>query len=306
MHGLIAKWIRTALVGARPYPLLMSFPTLTRLVDLRASTGAFDAAAVIALATDFCTTYDVHRHTKYSVVNRLDQALRIAALVGPDPRWRRLARWSGNNEVEGLPGTVLLKDERDLLYNRFVAALPDADWLPPNTVISASRWARFSPAMRRAQQLGLGWILAIRREVLLVPMPVTRYAPDGTQVLHCETGRPAIEWSDGSGPFYLHGTEFDEALYHAVLAGELSVRYIASLRNADHRAIAMRYLTFDEAAAAGAEPIDQETFRLALPPRLAGSRGFGQGAFAYFTRLGDSPSIQWADPQTVHGDRIAR
>lgn len=43
------------------------------------------------------------------MVPRLDRALRSAALVGPDPGWRRLARWSGDNEVEGLPGTVQLQ-----------------------------------------------------------------------------------------------------------------------------------------------------------------------------------------------------
>jgi hypothetical protein len=297
---------RNGYVGGAGYCRAMSIPTPARPVEIPAPTGAFDAAAAIALAIDFCITHDVHHRTEYSVVPSLDQALRIASMTGPDPRWRRLARWSGNNEVEGLPETVLLKDERDVLYNRFVAALPDADWLPPNTVISVSRWARFSPPMRKAQQLGLGWILPIRGEVLLVPMPVTRYGPAGTHVLHCDTGRPAIEWSDGTGPYYLHGAEFDETLYRAVLAGALSVRYIASIRNADQRAIAMRYLTFDEAAAAGAEPVDGDTYRLALPPRLAGSRRVDQGAFAYFTRLGDSQSIQWADPRIVYRDRTAR
>jgi hypothetical protein len=284
----------------------MSIPTPARQVYFPAPTGAFDTETVVSLAIDFCTAYDVHRRTKYSVVPRLDRALRIAATVGPDPRWRRLARWSGNNEVEGLPGTVLLKDERDMLYNRFVAALPDADWLPQNTVVSVSRWARFAPAMRKAAQLGLGWILPIRGEVLLVPMPTTRYAQGSTQVLHCDTGRPAVEWPDGTGAYYLHGTEFDQPLYRAALAGALSVRDIASIRNIDQRAIAMRYLTFDEAAAAGAQPVDHEIYRLALPARLAGNRRLGQGAFAYFMRLGESQSIQWTDLRTVDEDRIAQ
>lgn len=278
----------------------MSFPTLARQDGFPARTGTFDAERAVAAAIDFCTTYDVARHTRYSVVSRLDQALRIASLTGPDRRWRRMARWSGNNDIEGLPETVLLTDERDFLYNRFVAALPEADWLPPNTVISVSRWARFSPAMREAQALGLGWILPVQSEVLLVPMPATRYADGTARVLHCDTGRPAIEWPDGSGPFYLHGTEFDEGLYRAVLGGELSLHAIAAVRSAQQRSIAMRYLTFDEAEVAGARLLDDGVYRLALPPRLAGNRG----AFAYFTRLGASPSIQWVDPRTIYADPV--
>jgi hypothetical protein len=102
----------------------MSFPTLARQVDFPAPTGTFDAERAVAAAVDFCTTYDVARHTAYSVVPQLDQALRIASRTGPDRRWRRMARWSGNHDIEGLPETVLLTDERDFLYNRFVAALP--------------------------------------------------------------------------------------------------------------------------------------------------------------------------------------
>lgn len=274
----------------------MSFPTLARQVDIPAPNGTFDAERAVATAIDFCTAHDVARHTRYSVVPRLDQALRIAALTGPDRRWRRMARWSGNNDIEGLPETVQLTDERDVLYNRFVAALPEADWLPPNTVTSVSRWARFSPAMREAQKLGLGWILPVQREVLLVPMPATRYADTNARVLHCDTGRPAIEWSDGSGPFYLHGTEFDEGLYRAALGGELSLPAMSAIRNADQRSITMRYLTFDAAETAGARLLDNNVYRLTLPPRIARHHG----TFAYFTRVGESQSIQWVDPRAVH------
>ncbi|WP_395307179.1 hypothetical protein V4U86_17245 [Mycobacterium sp. AMU20-3851] len=188
----------------------MSIPTFAGHMDFPAPTGTFDAETAVALVSEFCAAHDVGRHTGYSVVPQLDRALSIAAQIGPDRRWRRMARWSGNNEVEGLPETILLTDERDKLYNRFVAALPEADWLPPNTVVSVSRWARFSPAMRAAERLGLGWILPVQRQVLLVPMPITRYADSRRQVLHCDTGRPAVEWSDGTGRYFLHGTEVQE------------------------------------------------------------------------------------------------
>ena len=280
----------------------MSSPSLARQVDFPAPTGTFDADRAIAAVTAFCTTYDVARNTRYTVVPRLDEALRLAALTGPDRRWRRMARWSGNNDIEGLPETVQLTDERDVLYNRFVAGLPEADWLPPNTVTSVSRWARFSPAMRAAQKVGLGWILPVQREILLVPMPTTRYADGGGRVLHCDTGRPAIEWSDGSGPVYLHGTEFGADLYRTVLGGRLPVPAIAAMRHAGQRAIAMRYLTFDTADAAGAQLLDSGVYRLPLPPRLAGR----DRAFADFTRLGTTQSIQWVDAPTIHGDPTDR
>ncbi|MGW0158177.1 hypothetical protein ACWDUN_02545 [Mycobacterium sp. NPDC003323] len=274
----------------------MSTPTPVLRPEFPAPTGAFDDDTAIALVADFCAAHHVHRRTGYTVVPDLDRALRIASVLGADPRWDRMARWSGNWDVEDVPGTVLLRDERDALYNRFVADMPEADWLPPNTVVSVSRWARFSAPMRQAEHIGLGWILPIQGEVLLVPMPRTRYQ-DG--LLHCDTGRPAIEWADGSGPYFLHGVGFEEALLRAVLAGELSVRRIASLRNKDQRAIALRYLTFDRATEAGAERIDNDVYRLALPRRLAADRSIGPGPFLYLRRLGNSQSIQWVDPRTV-------
>jgi hypothetical protein len=156
--------------------------------------------------------------------------------------------------------------------------------------------------MREAQRLGLGWILPVQREVLLVPMPATRYSDSDARVLHCDTGRPAIEWSDGTGPYYLHGTEFDEGLYRAVLGGELSLHTIAAIRKAEQRSIAMHYLTFHEAEAAGARLLHDNVYRLALPPRLARNRG----AVAYFIRLGDSQSIQWVDPRGNTPERSMR
>ena len=46
----------------------MSFPTLVRQVDFPAPTGTFDAERAVAAVMEFCTTYDVDRHTRFSVV----------------------------------------------------------------------------------------------------------------------------------------------------------------------------------------------------------------------------------------------
>ena len=64
----------------------------------------------------------------------------------------------------------------------------------------------------------------------------------------------------------------------------------------------MRYLTFDTADAAGAQLLDSGVYRLPLPPRLAGR----DRAFAYFTRLGATQSIQWVDAPTIDGDPTDR
>jgi hypothetical protein len=252
------------------------------------------------LVVEFCVSRDVHLGTKYSIVPQLDRALRIAALIGPDKRWTRIARWSGNDDAGEVPG-VIRNDLRDMLYSRFVAALPDARWLPPISVVSVSRWARFSQSMRAARDLGLGWVVPMHREVLLVPMPTVRYAAPETTVLHDDTGRPAIEWSDGSGIFYLHGTEFDEPVYRRVVGREMTIEQVTGLRNADQRSIALRYLTFEELVGAGAQPVDRDTdgsqlYRLPLPPRLARDRALGYGMSDYFVRHGGT--VEWVDART--------
>lgn len=265
--------------------------------------GSFDADTAMDLVIEFCVSRDVHLGTKYSIVPQLDRALQIAALIGPDKRWTRIARWSGNDDVGDVPG-IIRNDLRDILYSRFVAALPDARWLPPISVVSISRWARFSQSMRTARDLGLGWIVPIHREVLLVPMPTVRYAaPDASganTVLHDDTGRPAIEWSDGSGIFYLHGTEFDEPVYHRIVDRQMTIEQIAGLRNADQRSIALRYFTFEQLIGSGAQPVDTDgagagLYRLPLPPRLARDRAPGYGTSDFFVYRGGT--VQWVDPR---------
>lgn len=65
-----------------------------------------------------------------------------------------------------------------------------AVWLETNAVVPVRRWARFSRAMRDVLD-----------------------AEGRDDVLHDDTGRPAIEWPDGTGDHFINGTEFDEHLY---------------------------------------------------------------------------------------------
>lgn len=272
--------------------------------------GSFDADAALDLVTEFCISRDVYLGTKYSVIPQLDRALRIASLIGPDKRWSRIARWSGNDDTGAAPGAIVPNDLRDILYSRFVAAMPDARWLPPINVVSVSRWARFSQSMRRARDLDLGWIVPIHREVLLVPMPTVRYADGSAGVLHDDSGRPAIEWSGGSGIYYLHGTEFGESVYRRIVDGEMTIEAVGGLQNADQRSIALRYLTFEQlVGGSGAQLVDTDVsgarlYRLPLPPRLARDRPPGYGQFDYFIHAPDTdhpahPLVDWVEPRNV-------
>ena len=45
-----------------------------------------------------------------------------------------------------------------------------------HAVMSVSRWARFSLAMRDAHCAGLAWLVPVYGELVLVPMPVVRTA----------------------------------------------------------------------------------------------------------------------------------
>ncbi|QNJ95561.1 hypothetical protein HZU40_15870 [Mycolicibacterium fluoranthenivorans] len=268
--------------------------------------GSFDADAALDLVTEFCISRDVYLGTKYSVIPQLDRALRIASLIGPDKRWSRIARWSGNDDTGAAPGAIVPNDLRDILYSRFVAAMPDARWLPPISVVSVSRWARFSQSMRGARDLDLGWIVPIHREVLLVPMPTVRYADGSAGVLHDDTGRPAIEWSDGSGIYYLHGTEFGESVYQRIVGHEMTIEAVAGLRNADQRSIALRYLTFEQlVGGSGAQLVDTDArgaglYRLPLPPRLTRDRAPGYGTFDYFIHRRDAGDVvEWVDPRNA-------
>ena len=99
--------------------------------------------------------------------------------------------------------------------------------------------------MRDAYEAGLGWLVPVHRELLLIPMPAVRTAEGQPNVLHDDTGRPAVEWLDGSGAYFLRGVEFDERLYTLVIRSELLIQEIAQLSNADQRSIALTYMSFE-------------------------------------------------------------
>ena len=83
---------------------------------------------------------------------------------------------------------------------------------------------------------------------------------------------------------------------------------IAALGNADQRAIALQYLTFEQLVYdSDAQLIDRgvrgtKLYRLALPPRMARDRKRGHGGYDYFIHMRDASHperefIEWVDPR---------
>jgi hypothetical protein len=141
-------------------------------------------------------------------------------------------------------------------------------------------------------------------------------------VLHDDTGRPAIEWQDGTGDYYLNGIEFDKSLYLKVTGIQLLIQQIAALPDADQRPIALTYLSFERLVLdSDAEVLDvgvrgTRLYRLALPFRIRFDRVAGYGTYDYFIHMRDASHperelIEWVAPEigrqrnrTVPGERL--
>ena len=278
---------------------------------------SFDEPKALDALDTFCRTRNVQPAT-VAVVERLDAALMTAVHEGPDTRWRTIPFWSPSDDpgqsLFGYEFAAVLTDVAHALYERILQIetrkrrMETSAWLESNSVVPVSRWARFSRAMRDALDAGLGWVVPVRGELLLVPMPEVRTAEGRPDVLHDDTGRPAVEWPDGTGDYHLNGTEFDKRLYFKVIRSELLIQEIAALPDADQRSIALTYLSFERLVLdSDAELIDvgargTRLYRLELPFRIRSDRVAGYGAFDYFIHMRDASHperefIEWVDPQ---------
>lgn len=135
-----------------------------------------------------------------------------------------------------------------------------------------------------------------------------------TDVLHDDTGRRAVEWADGTGYYFLQGTQFSPSLYRKVIGSELSLAQLCLLPSVDERSITLSYMTFNDLVRkAGARLIDRGVrgttlFELRLPGRIARDRPPGYGEFDYFIHMRDASHperefIEWVDPHIgVLGD----
>ncbi|NVN50652.1 hypothetical protein [Mycolicibacterium hippocampi] len=277
----------------------------------------FDVDALTELVADFCRSRDVYTRSRCRVVYKLEKAFEIIDRIGPDRRWKTIAsRRSGSDfpsSNNGMRGTTVERIVYDLSLiewandNSRRAASP---WYLSHTVVSAAHWARFSHAIRVARKHGLGWMIPANKDVLIVPRPSLRRLEDRPDVLHNDNGQMAVEWSDGSGYYFLRGTRFSENLYTRIIKGELSLNQASLLENADQRSIALSYMTFDQLVhRSAAELLDvgvkgTALYRLPLPGRIRRDRVDGYGGYDYFIHMRDASHperefIEWVDPRVA-------
>jgi hypothetical protein len=275
---------------------------------------AFDEEAVGAMVVDFCRRRGVDGNTSFRVVPTLAAAFDVLALKGPDARWAGLLGRRCPEDVPSFPWHYRSASaERDVFEHAVDAhgrrrldrlAVESPAWFLRPVIASAGHWARFSASIRSAYEGGLGWLIPASRDLLMVPLPILRCTDAG--VLHDETGRRAVEWSDDTGAYYLDGTRFADRLYFEVVGGELTLDRVADLRNADQRSIALRYTRFEKLVAGRARLLDvgargTRLYRLVLPPRIAADRPRGYGQFDYFIHMRDASHperefVEWVDP----------
>jgi hypothetical protein len=273
---------------------------------------AFNRNRVVELVTDFYRANDAEADTKFVVMLNLEDALRIAVVHGPD------ARLAGASVRQTARTIQDLDDDRrvlggihELVFGHVIQRDPDgrhAIWLEQAIVMSAG-YARVLPGpLGDACRNGLGWLIAANRTAIMVPTPIVRLAEGRSDVIHDDSGRMAVIWPDGHGYYFLQGSEFDKRLYFQVINHDLLIQDIAALDNADQRAIALQYLTFEQLVLdSDAELVERGVrgtalYRLPLPPRIARDRKPNYGRFDYFIHMRDASHperefIEWVDPE---------
>lgn len=283
--------------------------------------GDFAQKKVLELVERFCADRGADAETRFTVAPNLAEALSVIERKGPDRRWSSIAARAHPGDIPArstLPPTARIERH---VFEAAVRAETDfrtgptnKRWFLSHTVTSVAHWARLSTSLQEAHRLGLGWLLPAYKHVVLVPRPRLTMAEGQTDVLHDDTGRRAVEWSDGSGYFFLRGIQFDASLYRKVIGSELTLAQLCLLSSADHRSIALSYMAFgDLIRKAGARLIDRgvrgtSLFELYLPPPIARDRPAGYGSFDYFIHMRDASHperefIEWVDPQVgVQGD----
>lgn len=289
-------------------------------------TDSFDNAAVTALVERFCRARGIADATRLRVVPNLHAAFDVLALKGPDARWKTIAsracvagdfpespgHQSADMKAERMAYAHALREYARVTRSGWFA--PSPSWCLRHVVVSAAHWARFSRSLRSGHGLGLGWIVPANKDLLIVPRPALRTLEDSSAVLHDDSGRMAVQWADGTGYYFLRGTPFGEELYSRIINGRLSLEQVASLGNADHRSIALSYMSFEQLVTnSQARLLDvgakgTALYRLALPDRIARDRVRGYGGYDYFIHMRDASHpdrefIEWVDPRIgVRGD----
>ncbi|WP_100485546.1 hypothetical protein [Mycobacteroides abscessus] len=273
----------------------------------------FHQERVVELVTEFYRSISLHEATRITVRPNLDEALKLATHAVRDARFARLADQNGWGAwtVQELDDERLFFSEPHQVIFRHVldrAALDLRHFLGGSTILTAENADSVPDALADAFRSGLGWLIAAHGKAILVPTPVIRVAEGRNDVLHDDTGRMAVVWPDGHGYYFLHGIEFNKRRYFQIIDHVLLIQDIAELDNADQRAIALQYMTFEQLVIdSDATLLDRGVkgtalYQLALPPRLARDRTPGYGDYDYFIHMRDASHperefIEWVDPE---------
>jgi hypothetical protein len=222
---------------------------------------AFNRNRVVELVTEFYRSNEAADGTEFVVALNLEHGLRMAALNRPAGRWASIpvvAVAGAAREASQHRGVVAgIHDHVFSHVSGRPVSGPRASF-DAGLVISADFASDLPAPLRRACRHGLGWLLPANRKAVIVPTPVVRLAEGRPDVIHDDTGRIAIVWPDSHGYYFLPGSEFDKRLYFQIINHDLLIQDIAALDNADHRAIALQYLTFEQLALdSDAELVDQ-------------------------------------------------
>lgn len=124
----------------------------------------FDDDGVIALVATFCRHRRVNEGTSFTVVPNFEEAVRIAALKGPDNRWKKI---NARCDAADFPTSVLERGSvaTDRLVYEFLLRRDDRirsprwrkaarPWYLSYIVVSANHWARFSHSLRTPMNWG--------------------------------------------------------------------------------------------------------------------------------------------------------
>ena len=108
--------------------------------------------------------------------------------------------------------------------------------------------------------------------------------------------------------YFLQGVEFGKFWYFRIIRHEILIQEIAHLPNVDQRAVALKYMNFEQLVDdSDAELLDEgakgtRLYRLYLPGRIARDRRPEYGRYDYFIHMHDASHperefIEWVDPK---------
>jgi len=85
--------------------------------------------------------------------------------------------------------------------------------------------------------LSIPTIISLGKIMIVVENPLCRWENEN---IHSDQ-KPAIEWKDGTGFYYLDGVNFEKELWEKVVSHEMSLSEIMQIEISDQRTVALKY-----------------------------------------------------------------